>query len=109
MSDQKLKSAYELAMERFAKKDADAGIERQPLTDEQKAEIADIRSRYQAKIAELEILHRGNTAGMMDPVTREEADANYRQERGRLERERDSRVESARRGSGGHAGGRGAE
>src|SRR4030095_1959450 len=92
-----LKSAYELAMERFKKKDAEAGVERQPLTDEQKAEIAEIRNRYQAKIAELEILHRGNIAGMFDPAAREEAEANYRQERGRGERERDSKIEDVRR------------
>ena len=96
MADDKLKSAYELAMERFKKKDAEAGVERAPLTEDQKAEIADIRTRYQAKIAELEILHRGDLAGMMDPAAREDAEANYRQERGRLERERDSKIEQVR-------------
>ena len=96
MAEDRLKSAYELAMERFKKKDAEAGIERQPLTDDQKAEIAEIRSRYQARIAELEILHGGATTGMMDPASREEADANYRQERGRLERERDAKIEEVR-------------
>ena len=96
MAEDRLKSASELAMERFQKKDAEAGIVKQPLTDEQKAAIAEIRGRYQAKIAELEILHRGNVAGMMDPAERETADADYRQERGRLERERDSKIEQAR-------------
>ena len=52
------KSAYELAMERLRKKDADAGIERQPVTEEQKSVIAEIRNFYQAKIAELEVLHQ---------------------------------------------------
>ena len=96
MSDERLKSSYELAMERFQKKDADAGVVHQALTDEQKAAIAELRSQYQAKIAELEILHRGQTAGMMDPAERELAEAQYRQERGRLERERDSKIERAR-------------
>ena len=96
MSEDRLKSAYELAMERFQKKDAEAGIVQKSLTDEQKAEIADIRGRYQAKIAELEILHRGNVAGLMDPLAHETAEAEYRQERGRLERERDSKVEQVR-------------
>jgi hypothetical protein len=96
MAEERLKSAYELAMERFKKKDAEAGLERQPLTDDQKAEIADIRSRYQAKVAELEILHRSTAVGLMDPAAREEADANYRQERGRLERERESKIEEVR-------------
>ena len=96
MSDEGLKSAYELAMERFKKKDAEAGVVHQPLTDEQKAAIAELRSQYQAKIAELEILHRGQVAGMMDPGERELAEAQYRQERGRMERERDSKIERAR-------------
>ena len=96
MSDDRLKSAYELAMERFKKKDTDAGVVHQPLTDEQKAAIAELRSQYQAKIAELEILHRGQTAGMVDPAEREVAEEQYRRERGRLERERESKVERAR-------------
>ena len=96
MSDKGLKSAYELAMERFQKKDAEAGVVHQPLTDEQKAAIAELRSQYQAKIAELEILHRGQTASIMDPGERELAEAQYRQERGRMERERDSKIERAR-------------
>ena len=96
MGDDKLKSAYELAMERFQKKDAEAGVVSQPLTDDQKAAVAEVRSQYQAKIAELEILHRGEMAGMMDPAARELAEGQYRQERGRLERERDSKIEQAR-------------
>jgi hypothetical protein len=96
VSDDQLKSAYDLAMERFKKKDAEAGVVHQPVTDDQKAAIAELRSQYQAKIAELEILHRGQTAGMMDPAERELAEAQYRQERGRLERERDSKIERAR-------------
>jgi hypothetical protein len=96
MSDDRLKSAYELAMERFQKKDADAGVVQQPLTDEQKAAIAELRSQYQAKIAELEILHRSQVAGIIDPAEREVAEEQYRRERGRLERERESKVERAR-------------
>jgi hypothetical protein len=98
MSDDRLKSAYELAMDRFKKKDAEAGVVQQPLTDEQKAHIAELRSRYQAKIAELEILHRGQMAGMMEPAERDSAEAQYRSERGRLERERDSKIQQAREG-----------
>ena len=96
MSEDRLKSSFELAMERFKKKDAEAGVVQTPLTDEQKTEIAEIRSRYQAKLAELEILHKGNVAGMMDPMALETAEGEYRQERGRVERERDSKVERIR-------------
>lgn len=45
-----MKSAYELAMERL---DKQAPAEK--LTDEQKAEIADLNSQCKAKIAEVEI------------------------------------------------------
>ena len=96
MSDDRLKSAFELAMERFKKKDAEDGVVQQAVTDEQKAAIAELRSQYQAKIAELEILHRGQTAGMMDAAERDVAEEQYRRERGRLERERDSKIERAR-------------
>ena len=97
MSEDRLKSAYELAMERFQKKDAEAGIVQTPLTDDQKADIAEIRSRYQAKIAELEILHRGNTSGMIDPAAREQAEDEYRRDRERLNAERESRIDAVRR------------
>ena len=97
MADDRLKSAYELAMERFQKKDAAAGVVQTPLTDDQKASIAEIRSRYQAKIAELEILHRGNTVGIIDPLAREQADDEYRRERERLNADRESKIETVRR------------
>ena len=44
-----MKSAYELAMERMG------GGNDKPLTDEQKAKIAKIDSKYKAKIAERKI------------------------------------------------------
>ena len=44
-----MKSAYELAMERMG------GGEDKPLTDEQKGKIAEIDSKYKAKIAERKI------------------------------------------------------
>lgn len=90
------KSAYELAMERLRKSDADAGIERQPVTDEQKAAIAEIRSFYQAKLAELEVLHQGKLRMMMDPEQRARREAEYRHDRDRLIAERDSKIEKAR-------------
>jgi hypothetical protein len=45
-----MKSAYELAMERLEKSSPSA-----PLTDSQKAEIAEIDSTFRAKIAEREV------------------------------------------------------
>jgi hypothetical protein len=46
-----MKSAYELAMERLQKT-----APSKPLTDQQRAELAEIDSMYQSKIAEKELL-----------------------------------------------------
>lgn len=96
--DKALKSSYELAMERFRRSDAEAGIERRPLTDAQKAAIAEIRNFYEAKIAELEVLHQGRLRTMADPAERATREEEYRRDRERLTSERDSRIEKARRG-----------
>ena len=58
MTDNTPKSALELAMERLRQKDKDSNAPDRPLTDEQKAAIAEVRQMYQAKGAEREILHQ---------------------------------------------------
>ena len=90
------KSALELAMERLRKKDAEEGIERRPLTDAQKTTIAEIRNFYEAKLAEIEVLHKDKLLSMFDPAEREARDQEYRRDRERLISERDSRIEKAR-------------
>lgn len=92
------KSAYELAMERFKKSDAEAGIDRQPVTDAQKAAIAEIRNFYEAKIAEVEVLHQGRLRTTVDPAERATREEEYRRDRERLATERDAKIEKARRG-----------
>ena len=92
------KSAYELAMERLKKKDADAGVERQPVTDAQKAAIAEIRNVYEAKLAELDVMHQSKMRASVDADARATFEQEYRRERERLTSERDSKVEKARRG-----------
>jgi hypothetical protein len=96
--DKPLKSAYELAMERFKKSDADAGVERKPVTKAQKAAIAEIRSFYEAKIAEVEVLHQGQLMTMADSAEREARDQEYRRDRERFASERESKIEKIRRG-----------
>jgi len=91
------KSAYELAMERLKKKDADAGIERQPVTDAQKAAVAEIRNFYEAKLAEVEVLHQGKMRASVDLEARAVAEQEYRRDRERQTTERDAKVEKARR------------
>jgi hypothetical protein len=98
-----MKSAFELAMERLRKKDAEEGVNTQPLTDQQKAAIAEVRSVYDAKIAEQDILQQSAMKNLMgaDPAEVEEVSRRFRRERERLASERDSKIE-ALRANGGH-------
>jgi len=99
MSDEKpLKSSVELAMERLAKKDADAGVESQPLSEAQKAAIAEARNFYDAKIAEQEVLHQSKMRATFDPAVRDTLAEEYRRDRERLVSERDRKIEKIRNG-----------
>jgi hypothetical protein len=97
MADDKgVKSAYELAMERFKKQDKEAGVERTPLTDQQKAAIAEIRNFYEAKLAEADLLHQDKMLTTLDPAERAARDDEYRRDRERLSTERDAKIAKAR-------------
>ena len=96
MTDGKPRSAYELAMERLQQKDAEAGIERRPVTETQKAAIAEIRSYYESKLAELDILHHGKLRTLVDPAERAAREDEYRRDRERLAAERDAKIERVR-------------
>jgi hypothetical protein len=90
-----MKSAYELALERM---DAQ-GIDRPSsttLSDATKQAIADARALTQAKIAELEILHRDQMAKLTDPVKRMEQEEFYQRERETLTRDGDAKVDRIR-------------
>ena len=92
MTDKPLKSSLELAMERLKKKDADDGVETTPLTKAQKADIAEARNFYEAKIAEQEVLHQSTLRAVADPAERDALEQNYRRERERLATERDAKI-----------------
>jgi hypothetical protein len=96
------KSAFELAMERLRKQDAEEGVTTRALTDEEKAAIAEVRSLYDSKIAEQEILQASAMKHLQaaDPAEREEVERRFRRERERLASERDAKVERIRRGDG---------
>lgn len=91
-----MKSAYELAMERLQKKDADAGVEHKPVTDAQKAAIAEIRNFYESKLAEVQVLHEGKMRELFEPAERDARMEEYRRDRERLTSERDAKIEKAR-------------
>ena len=97
MSDKTgLKSAYELAMERLEKTDADEGVERRPITDAQKVAIAEIRNFYESKLAEVEVLHQGRMRNSVDPAERATSEEQYHRDRERLTTERDAKIDKAR-------------
>jgi hypothetical protein len=83
-TDEKPKSALELAMERLRKQDADSGAVERAVTDAQRAAIAEARSLHASKVAELEILHRANMARVFDPAERTQAADDYRRDLQRL-------------------------
>jgi hypothetical protein len=90
------KSAYELAMERLRKQDAESGVVEQKLTDEQKAAIAEARSIYEAHVAERQILHRQKILTTYDPAEREVIDEQYRRDLDRFASDRDARIRTIR-------------
>jgi hypothetical protein len=93
----RLKSQYELAMERFKKSDAEEGVERKPITETQKAAIAEIRNFYKAKLAEIETLHQGRQM-TGDPAEQAAREEEYQRDRVRLSSERDAKIEKVRHG-----------
>lgn len=92
------KSAYELAMERLRKKDAEEGIVEHKLTDAQKAAIAEARSVYEAHVAERQILHREKQLTTFDPAALDVIDQEYRRDLERFAYDRDSKIKKIRDG-----------
>lgn len=89
-----MKSAYELAMERMG----DDGANK-PLTEEQKEQIADIESKYKAKIAERKIFLEKSLSEAIEQQNHEEAETIRRQlsdETARLEEKAESEKEKVR-------------
>jgi hypothetical protein len=93
------KTALELAMERLRQKDAEAGVSEPALGEDQKAEIADIRKVYGAKLAQEEILFKAKMQTVFDPEERKKLDDNYRRDLQRLNDERESKIAKVRQRS----------
>jgi hypothetical protein len=93
------KTALELAMERLRQKDREAGVAERPLTDEQKAKIAEIRNFYDAKLAEREILHQADLRKAQNHEEVAKLKDEMAQDRDRLTRERDRKIAETRAAS----------
>lgn len=87
-----MKSAYELAMERLEKEDPSAN---KPLTDEQREQLAELDTVYAAKIAEREVFLKGKLATAA-PEEKEQMREQLKQERLRLEEEREAKKDKIR-------------
>ena len=91
----KMKSAYELALERIESQ----GIARpkeESLTAEQRAGVAEIRNQAEARLAELEILHRDRMQKVGSLEERDKEEQEYVIERNRIEEQRDRKVTKMR-------------
>ncbi len=91
-----MKSAYELAMERLNSEDPEAA---NPLTDQQREQLADISSRYKAKMAEREIFLRKQLMDAEhkgDPLEAEQIRMQLVREKERLHEEMEEKKEKIR-------------
>lgn len=99
MSDEP-KSAFEIAMEKLKKRDQERGEDGPtPLSEAQKRDIAAIRKKYEARLAEMEILFNSNRAKALgDPEALQKLEEEYQQERRRAGEEREAEIAAVRRG-----------
>ena len=91
-----MKTAYQLALERMESQ----GIDRPDaanLSAEVRDKISEVRSKAEARLAEIEILHQKALEGPIDPVTLQQLEGEYRIDRGRIEGDRDRAIEGLRR------------
>jgi hypothetical protein len=92
-----MKSSYELALERLEKQ----GIERpreETFGDDLREKIAEARRKAEAKIAELEILHKNRLKTVYDAAKRQEEEEEYVRERRRIEDDRERKIAELRKG-----------
>jgi hypothetical protein len=84
-------------MERLRRKDREEGVVERPVTEERKAEIAQIRKVYEAKVAEREILHRDALRKAKSPEEVAKLDEEHARDRDRFARERDQKIAEIRK------------
>jgi hypothetical protein len=92
----KLKTSYDLAMERLRGADPNAGKEK-PLTSAQKEKIAEARRVAAARLAELEIHFHDARKRFRDPAEQEKAEAEYQIDRQRVNADLERAIAEVRR------------
>lgn len=98
----KLKSSYELAMERLRAADPDAAKEK-PLTAAQKEKIAEARRVAAARLAELEIGFHDSRKRLLDPAEQEKAETEYQIDRQRVNADLERAIAQVRGGGKGRS------
>jgi hypothetical protein len=96
--DEAPRSAYEVAMARLKKQDADAGTADVPLTNAQRAEIAEVRQVYAARRAQAEIMLTASRAAAQDVETLTRLNDEFRRDTDRMARELEEKIAAIRRG-----------
>ena len=90
------KSALDLVLERLRKKDAEAGVTEKPLTDAQRAAIAEARSVYDARVAERRIMYQSTIANLFDPAELEARREELHRDLSHFESDRDNKIKRIR-------------
>jgi len=90
------KSSFELAMEKLKKKDVEAGVEAQVLTDAQRTAIAEAKNVYEARVAERRILHQSAVLAVFDPAELAERETELRRDLERFASDRDVKIKKIR-------------
>lgn len=93
------KSALELAMARLRKKDEESGAAERPLSDAQKAAIADVRQVYAARRAQAEIMLTASLASARDLEGIARLREEFTRDTDRMAREVDEKIAAIRRRS----------
>ena len=94
------KSAYEITLEKLKQQDRERG-EKPPATlnERQKKAIAEIRAKYDARLAEREILFKAEREkAIVDPDALEKIEEEYVRERRHVEGQRDREIATVRTG-----------
>ncbi len=98
----KLKSSYELALDRMEQEGIDRPRKEAFSADSLEA-IGEARNKAEAKLAELEILHGKQLETLFDPGARAQEEQQYQAERQRIEDRKERLIAGIREASGGDA------
>ena len=78
----------------------EAGVVEQKLSDAQKSAIAEARSIYESRVAELQILNRQKQLTAVDPAEIAKIEEEYRRDMDRFANDRDAKIRKIRQETG---------